>query len=298
MKKLEYFTVRTALWVFRFLPLSAARAIGLVLAELGWYFLAQPRRTCLKNLSLSFPDWNEKKVRSVARQVYRNLGRSAGETMKLSRVTRGWVDQNVRFVGDNEASRKAAEEKRGVVCLVSHFGNWELQGAVWALMGHPVAVVAFPQSNRQVDELIRKNRESSGMRVIYTGHHGTVELLEHLRNGKVAGILADQNAGKDGLRLPFFGRDCSVAKAPAVLARKTGAALIPMFLLREKDGTFTFITLPEIPVAKTDDVAKDVETTTRAWLKAQEDFIREHPDQYFWVHRRWKHYENQSGVGN
>ncbi len=116
-------------------------------------------------------------------------------------------------------------------------------------------------------------------------------LLDHLREGKIVAILADQNAGKDGLRLPFFGRDCSVAKAPAVLARKTGAALIPAFLVREKDGTFTNHTLPEIPIIKTDDVAADIETVTRAWLQVQEDFIRRYPEQYFWVHRRWKHYE-------
>jgi KDO2-lipid IV(A) lauroyltransferase len=208
-------------------------------------------------------------------------------------LNRQWVDKNVRFVGEDAAVWKALEEKRGIVALVSHFGNWELFGTVAALWGWPLAVVAFPQSNRLVDELVLKNRQSSGMKIIYTGHRGTVELLHQLKDGKVGAILADQNAGKDGLRLPFFGRDCSVAKAPAVMARKTGAALIPMFFLREKDDTFTFVTLPEIPVVKTDDVVKDVETITRACLKVQEDFIRAHPEQYFWLHRRWKHYENQ-----
>jgi KDO2-lipid IV(A) lauroyltransferase len=82
-----------------------------------------------------------------------------------------------------------------------------------------------------------------------------------------------------------------VAKAPAVLARKTGAALFPAFLVREADGTFTDHILPEVPMVRTGDVEKDVRETTRAWLKVQEDFIRERPEQYFWLHRRWKHYE-------
>lgn len=293
MKKLEYFAAYAALFVFKIIPLPLARAIGLTLAEIAWYVLPQPRRTCLRNLRLSFPEWDEAKVVTVARQVYRNLGRSVGETLGLSKLKRAWVEKNVKFTGEDAAVWKAVEEKRGVVALVSHFSNWELFGTVAALRGWPLAVVAFPQSNRKVDELVLKNRESSGMKIIYTGHRGTVELLNHLKDGKVGAILADQNAGKDGLRLPFFGRDCSVAKAPAVMARKTGAALIPMFFLREKDNTFTFITLPEIPVVKTDDVVKDVETITRDCLKVQEDFIRAHPEQYFWLHRRWKHYENQ-----
>jgi KDO2-lipid IV(A) lauroyltransferase len=292
-KTLEYWAALGALFVFRFIPLRLARAIGVGLSVVLYYLLAQPRRTCLKNLRLSFPEWDEAKVHDVAHQVYRNLGMCFGETLKLSRLKKEWVEKNIRFVGADEVVDRAVAEKRGVVMVGSHFGNWELHGSSWALKGRPVAAVAFPQSNKKVDELVLKNRNASGMKIIYTGHRGTVEILNHLREGKIAAILSDQNAGKDGLRLPFFGRDCSVAKAPAVLARKTGAALIPAFLLREKDGTFTNVTLPEIPIVKTDDVNKDVETITRAWLKVQEDFIREHPDQYFWVHRRWKHYENK-----
>jgi KDO2-lipid IV(A) lauroyltransferase len=291
VKNLEYLAARFALFVFRYLPLFLARAIGVSLARMAWVFLAQPRRTTLRNIRLSFPDWDEAKVEKVARQAYRNLGRSVGETLGLSRLTREWVEKNVRFVGEEEAFQRAMKKKKGVVALVSHFGNWELHGTVVALMGWPVAVVAFPQSNKRVDELVLKNRESSGMKIIYTGHRGTVELLDHLRDGKVGAILADQNAGKEGLRLPFFGRDCSVAKAPAIMARKTGAALIPMFFIREKDDTFIHVILPEVKVEKTDDVVKDVEITTKRWLKVQEDFIRAHPEQYFWMHRRWKHYE-------
>lgn len=291
MKTVEYLFTRLALWVFRFLPLSWARGFGLALSEAGWWLLAQPRRTTLRNLRLSFPEWDEKRVRATARSAYHQLGRNAGETLCLSRLSRGWVERHVRFTGETEAAEKALHDKRGVVALVSHFGHWELQGAVWGLRGFNVAVVAFPQSNQQVDRLIEKNRNAGGMKVIYTGHRGTVQLLDHLRAGGLCGILADQNAGKDGLRLPFFGRDCSVAKSPAVLARKTGAALYPMFLVREKNGDFTHYVLPEIEVDKTDDVGADVEATTRRWLAAQEAFIREHPDQYFWMHRRWKHYE-------
>jgi KDO2-lipid IV(A) lauroyltransferase len=291
MKTAEYLLARVALALFRHLPLSAARAIGVALSGPLWWLLAQPRRACLRNIRSSFPEWDEAKVHAVGREVYRHLGRCLGEALGLSRLTREWVEENVQFVGEDAAVDRALASGRGVVMVVSHFGNWELHGASWALKGRPVAAVAFEQSNRKVDALVRENREASGMRVVYTGHKGTVALLDHLREGKIVAILADQNAGKDGLRLPFFKRDCSVAKAPAVLARKTGAALIPAFLVREKDGTFTNHTLPEIPIVKTDDVAADIEAVTRAWLQVQEDFIRRYPEQYFWVHRRWKHYE-------
>jgi KDO2-lipid IV(A) lauroyltransferase len=229
-------------------------------------------------------------VKETARAVYRHLGFSLAETLKMSRIDKAWVGKNVRLQGMDRI-KKILDSGKGIISLVSHFGCWELQGAAWSVAGWPLAVVAFPQSNKQVDALILKNRTSTGMEIIYTGHHGTVRALRVLREGGVVGLLADQNAGKDGLRLPFFGRDCSVTKAPAVLARKTGAVMIPMFMVREKDGTFTNHVLPEVKVDKTENLEKDIEVTTRRFLKVQEDFIREHPSQYFWVHRRWKHYE-------
>ncbi len=291
MKKLEYLAARLALGFFRLLPLGLARGLGRGASTLTWVLLAQPRRTALRNIRLGFPEKDEVWVRRTARATYRQLGSSLGEMLQLPRFDKAWVARNVRFVG-MEPLEACLAQGRGVIALGCHFGNWELQGGAWALRGYPTAVVAFPQSNHQVDELILKNRESTGMKVIYTGHHGTAQLLQHLKRGGVAGILADQNAGKDGLRLPFFGRDCSVAKAPAVLARKTGAALIPGFLVRESDGTFTNYALPEIPIAQTGDVERDILETTKAWLRVQEDFIRRYPEQYFWLHRRWKHYEN------
>lgn len=292
MKTLEYLAALVALAFFKAVPLSVGRRLCRMIAAVAWRVLRKPRQTCEHNLRLSFPEWDERKVAATAREVFRHLGLSLAEALKMSTFDRAWVEKNVKFSGMEEVTRRL-KAGQGVIGLVSHFGSWELHGTAWALSGYPLAVVAFPQSNKRVDALILRNRVSTGMEIIYTGHRGTARALQCLRSGIVVGLLADQNAGKDGLRLPFFGRDCSVTKAPAVLARKTGAAILPSFLLREKDGTFTHHLLPEVPVDHTDDMEKDVENTTKRFLQVQEDFIRRHPEQYFWVHQRWKHYENR-----
>jgi len=289
MKVLEYLSALAFIGLVRFLPLAWARALGRGLAGVAYRLLASPRRVGEVNLRKCFPDWGDAQVRTTLRSLYRQLGWALGEICHLPGLDRHWVEKNVAFEGQERVEGPLARG-RGVIALVSHFGNWELHGAVFARRGYDVKVIAFPQSNKRVDDLIRRNRESSGMKVVYTGHKGTGEVLEHLRRGGVVGMLADQNAGDSGLRLPFFGRDCSVAKAPAVLARKTGAALVPIFLVRQEKHRFVSKAMPEVPVSRTDDAEKDVLEATKRWLKVQEDFIREHPDHYFWLHRRWKHY--------
>lgn len=290
MRTLEYLAVRVLVGLVRILPLGVARALGAALAGAVWALLKRPREVGRRNLQRSFPEWDPGRVQATLKAVYRQLGWSLVEVCRLPDLGADWVAANVDFEG-RERVDGPLRRGRGVIALVSHFGNWELLGAIFARVGYAPKVVAFPQSNRRVDELIRANRESTGMKVVYTGHRGTAELLAHLKSGGMAGILADQNAGAGGLRLPFFGRDASVAKAPAVLARKTGAAIVPVFLLRGPGRRFTVKVLPEVAVDRTDDAERDIRETTRRWLKVQEDFIREHPDQYFWLHRRWKHYE-------
>jgi len=296
MKGLEYGFVWVLVGFLRILPVSVARNLGKLLSLGMWVFLKKTRRVGEENLARSFPDWPSSRVRSTLKVLYRHMGLALAEDCHLPDLDRKWMEKHVA-IEHRELIDSALAQGRGVISLVSHFGNWELHGAVMARMGYSVKVVAFPQSNPRVDALIRRNRESTGMKVVYTGHQGTHEILEHLRHGGMVGMLADQNAGKSGLRLPFFGRDCSVAKAPAVLARKTGAALIPMFLLRDAENRFTSVTLPEIPVERTENSEKDVWEATRKWLKVQEEFIREHPEHYFWLHRRWKHFEG-SPMGN
>jgi Kdo2-lipid IVA lauroyltransferase/acyltransferase len=290
MKILEYLVVLLVVAFMRVIPLSAARSIGAGLADLAYRVLAKPRRVGGRNLHRSFPDWTPVQVDRTLREVYRRMGYALGEVCRLQDFDLRWMERNVSFQ-DRSAVDAIQGRGRGVIALVCHFSNWELQGALFARWGYRPKVVAFPQSNPHVDRLIRLNRESTGMKIVYTGHKGTIEVLRHLREGGMVGILADQNAGAGGLRLPFFGRDCSVAKAPAVLARKSGAAILPIFLTRGEKHHFTVHVLPEVEVSKTDDAEMDVLETTRRWLAVQEEFIRKRPEEYFWLHSRWKHYE-------
>lgn len=291
MKLLEYLLAAGVLGALRPLPLGALRRAGEAAAAAAWFLLPGPRRTALTNLERSFPDRDAAWARRTARECYRLLGRNLAEVLHLPRLGEGWIRQHVRFEG-REHFDAARAEGRGVIALTFHFGNWELAGAVYPRLGIPVAAVAFPQTNRRLDVLIRRNREAAGMKVVYTGHRGTARILRWLESGGVVGLLADQNAGAAGFRLPFLGRHASVSRAPAVLSRRTGAPLLPHFFLREPVDRFCMKIFPPIRVPDTGNAERDLEAATREWLAVQEEMVRKHPEHYFWLHRRWKHYEN------
>jgi KDO2-lipid IV(A) lauroyltransferase len=295
MKNIEYFFLKIIDFVFSFLPLKICCWSGSFISRIAFWILPKYRKLARKNISESFPHWSALRVDLILKKMYRQLGRNLGEFFYLSRFDSDWLFYHVEFQ-NQEMVDAVLKKGRGVIALVAHFGNWELHGTIWAKRGYSLKVIAFPQSNKRVDQLIREKRESSGMQVIYTGHQGTRDIIAHLKMGGVVGMLADQNAGDSGLRLSFLGRPCSVSKAPAAIARKTHAALFPTFLLRKKNSPDRFINvvLPEIIVPETDNVEHDILTATQNWVKAQENFIKKNPDHYFWFHRRWKHYENNA----
>lgn len=249
------------------------------------------RRRVLEQIQKSFPNKSAEECHSIARGCYLHFGKNLAEAVHLPRLDRAWMEKHIRFEGEavlQEIDRK----KRGMLALTFHFGHWELAGAFYPKYGRKVAVVAFAQTNRRVDALIRKNREQAGMEVIYTGHAGTARILRVLREGGIVGLLADQNAGAAGLKLNFLGRPASVSRAPAVLAYRTEAPLVAHFLWREENACFRFRVFPPLWADRTRKQEEEVERLTRAWLAVQEEMVLAYPEHFFWFHRRWKHYEN------
>ena len=289
MKKLshilEYVFLVTTGFILRRLPYRSASAVGSVFGKILHLFDKKHRKIAFDNLRASFPGKTEAELNDIIKKLYDNMGRSFTEFLYLPKLPLEKLKTLIKVKGE-EHLKAAIKKGKGVIVIVSHFGNWELMGARYTEYGTST-VIAFPQSNVLTDKVITKYRTNAGMQIIFTGN-AVKDIFRALRNKEMVGFLADQDAHGEGVFIDFFGRPASTNRGPAVMALKTKAAIITSFIAREKDNTFTLHIEPELPLVDTGDFEADVRKNTENWSMVLERYVREYPEQWFWVHRRWK----------
>jgi D,D-heptose 1,7-bisphosphate phosphatase len=282
-----------ALWfigLFRVLPWRTARVLASGWAGALYYLLPKRRAVTLNNLRRAFSsDMSEKEIRRLARASYRNLAYSLLEFAKIGAMDREGVMSRVKVEGI-EHLREALALRRGVILVASHFGNWEWMGAVHAQNGLPTHVVARPLDNPYLNRLVNRLRERFGSRVVNSKNPGAVrEILGALHRGEGVGFLIDQSpAGERGVFVDFLGRLAYTHKITALAAQRTGAPVIPVFMVREKDGSHRFVYEKPLELASTADREEDVRANTQRMAGVIEGWIRAYPEQWLWMHDRWK----------
>ncbi|HET6369702.1 MAG TPA: lysophospholipid acyltransferase family protein [Nitrospiria bacterium] len=282
-----YLLVRVIDFIFRMLPLSLARGAGRGLGDLFYSLDAKHRRITLDNLRRALgTERSEEELERIARNSYRNVGASVGEFMKLSSLSPDRVARWVRIEGIEHYLAARAEGK-GVLFLTAHFGNWELMAVAFTMRGYRLFPVARPLDNPLLDRLINQKREQWGSLVL--SKFGVArEVTQLLKKGETIGFLLDQNvSGKGGVFVPFFGRPASTNKGLALIALRTGAPVIPAFIVREGAG-HRLVFEKEIELLRTGDVEADVLENTARFTRTIEAYVRRYPDQWLWMHRRWK----------
>jgi KDO2-lipid IV(A) lauroyltransferase len=205
--------------------------------------------------------------------------------LRLSRLGREDVVAATDVEG-LDALRSALEGGTGVVVVTGHFGNWEVGGAAVAARGIPLDVVAQRQANPLFDRLLNRQRERLGMGVIERGR-ATRQALRALRSGRVVAFVADQDARRAGVFVPFLGRPASTFRGPVVLALRSGAPVFIGTAERLPDGRYD-VRLRRIPDPGGSDPEERARALTAAHTAALEEAVRRRPSQYFWHHRRWK----------
>jgi Kdo2-lipid IVA lauroyltransferase/acyltransferase len=191
-----------------------------------------------------------------------------------------------RFPAALDDLRAAVDAGRGVIVATAHLGNWEVAGAALAARGLPVDAVVQRQANPYFDRMINQARARLGFRIIPRGG-ATGAALRSLAEGRVIGLVADQDARSVGVFVPFMGRPASTHRGAAVLALRSGAPLFMGVMIRRGDGVYE-ARLERIPVPAAGDFDERVHTVTAAFTRVLESAVRDHPEQYFWHHRRWK----------
>lgn len=284
--RLEVVLVRALQGVERVLGRRAAGAVVAAAGRLAYRPLGIRRATVEGHLRQAFPDRDEAWVRRTAAAAYAHLGREGLSLLRLYRLGPADVVRETRVVEGLEALRSAVEAGTGAVVVTGHFGNWEIGGAAVAARGIPLDVVAQRQANPLFDRLINDARSRLGMRVIYRGR-ATKETLRSLREGRVVAFVADQDARRAGVFVPFLGRQASTFRGPAVLALRSGAPLFIATAIRTEDGRHD-VRIRSVPMPEEGDPEERTEALTARHASALEEAVRAHPEQYLWHHRRWK----------
>jgi KDO2-lipid IV(A) lauroyltransferase len=271
----------------RRVPLTASSRLGSALGDAFYYGSPQYRSVALSNLRWAFGnEWPEEKIVRVAREAFRNIGKSAIEFLRMPALTDSDILRLTAYEGREHLDAALARGK-GCLLVTAHFGNWELMAARMSLDGYKLSVIARDADDADANRIINTIREDRGYRVF--SRDGSMKpVLQALHRNEFLGILIDQNNTK-GIFVPFFGKLAATATGPAALARSTGAAIVPAFSIRQPDDTHLISLQPALNLEFTEDKEADLHRATALITAVVEQAVRDHPDQWLWIHNRWKH---------
>ena len=279
-QRLEYFGARLIWGLFGLLPLDMASALGGWLARaVGPWLRAD--RIARRNLARAFPDKSQVEIETILRGMWDNIGRVAGEFPHLEQMS----TERVELIGQEYIDLLRDDGQAGIF-ISGHVGNWELNGAVAVARGLPLHLVYRAANNPWVEDLYRKGRKNAAVALIQKGSEGARQALIVLKKGGHLGMLVDQKMN-DGVAIPFFGRDAMTAPAMAQFATKFKCPLVPARVERLRGANFRLTVFPPMEFPHTGDPHDDNRLLLIRINALLEEWVRDRPDQWLWVHRRW-----------
>jgi KDO2-lipid IV(A) lauroyltransferase len=287
-QRLEYALAWPFIKILGVLPRSLARAFGIGIGWVVYLLHVRLRQVGMRNLALAFPEKSAAERGRILRGEFTSLGRQLAEVCQIPKYTPENVDQVVVYEGFENYERARARG-RGVLFLTAHFGGWELSAFTHSMHGHWMHVVVRPLDNPYLDRLIRNYRTMHGNKIVDKADF-VRGLLAAMKAGEVVGILMDTNmTPPQGVFVDFFGIPACTASGLARIALRTDAAVVPGFTiwdpaLRKYRLRFD----PAVELIRTGHLEADIVANTRRFTNIIEDYVRRYPEQWLWVHRRWK----------
>jgi len=279
---LEYLLALIVVHSLAIAPDPLAEPLARVYTRLLDLAIPRLRRVGMRNLEIALPGLNAKERTRIVNGVFRSIARMLVTFARFPRMTRDNIHGWIRYEG-YEHFERALEQGKGVLFATAHLGNWELSAFAHALMSAPMRVVVRPLDNPRIDALVEFRRALSGNHLVEKRDFAR-SILQALKNNEAVGVLIDQNAGLDnGVFIDFFGVPACAVVGFAKLAAHSGAAVIPGFAIwSEEERKYVLRFYPPLPL--TGDAALD----TQILHTQLECIIRQYPDQWLWIHRRWK----------
>lgn len=269
------------------IPLKVSLYIAALAGRVVFWVLAPYRNIAIQNLRFAFgAEKSEEEIRAIARKVFENLAKNAVEMLNFPKID----ERNFRKFVTLENRRtldEAFARGNGVIIITAHFGNWELLAAGFRLEGYPGVTIGRKIYFDKYDKYLNYLRKTHDVNVIYRDDSPR-KMLKILKENKILGIVADQDVDSvEGVFVDFFGKPAYTPAGPAALAKATGAALVPALILR-RDGYHSLIVEEPVELTDTGDKEKDLVENTQKWSNVIESYIRRYPEQWVWMHKRWK----------
>lgn len=267
-------------WFMKKSP-EGAEASGAKLGRLIFRVSKKHRERALENVRRAFPEKSAEEQTNISRQVLEHFGRVMADFVRAPIRTNAEVLGSMTIEGF-EHLEKAQANGKGTIVISGHFGNWERMAQALVAKGLTTSVVARDANDPEMNQLVLDLRHAGGVSVISRGD-AIKPIVDALKRNEVVGILPDQNS--EEIFVPFFDVPCGTVKGPAVISKRTGAPIIPIYCARTGPNRYRFIIQPPLQPEEGFDF---VEGMTRAINHSLEGIIREYPDQYLWIHNRWK----------
>ena len=287
-RKLEYAAAWPFIKILGAMPRPLSRAFAIGLAQVVYLLHFRLRQVGMRNLEMVFPDKSVAERRRILRGVFTSLGRQLAELCQFPKYTPENIDEVVVYDA-LENYECAYAQKKGVLFLTAHFGGWELSAFAHSLHGHWLHIVMRPMDNQYLDRLLQHYRTMHGNKTVAKDDF-VRGLLAAMRAGETVGILMDTNmTPPQGIFVDFFGIPACTASGLARIALRTDAAVVPGFTIWDPAlHKYRLRFDPALELIRTGDLEADIAANTQRFTQVIEDYVRNYPDQWLWVHRRWK----------
>jgi len=288
IERLQYAVAWAFVKTLGILPRALARSLAAVGARVLLFLRPKLRKTAEFNLKLAFPEWTEAQRKTVMKKMTRNLGWMAAEFAQFPKYTKEDIESAVVLDG-HENFLAGQSRGKGVLYLTGHIGAWELSSFAHALYGFPLHYMARPLDSKPLDALVNRYRGLSGNKPIFKNASAR-QVLRVLKEAGTVGILADQNTmPEEGVWVDFFGTPACTTTGIARVALHTDAAVVPGYAYWDENlRKYRLRFEPPVQLIRTGDTERDILENTQRFAKVIEQIIREHPEQWVWIHARWK----------
>ena len=288
-KRLVRFSlVSTVLLLISRLPIAWAAGLGRFLGSAAFALAGEERSKALDSLARAFPEKSPAERLALSRACFRHLGQCAGELACIRQLDARVAEWVLWPEADRRALDDALARKQGVVFVSGHVGNWELLARRVALAGYPAQTIAKETTDARLTALVERFRASGQLKTLWRGQEGAAKaMLRALRAGEILGMLIDQDTRVQSVFVPFFGTPAATPRAAADLALRTGAAVVMGFCQRQRSGQYV-LSMRELPLPSSGNREADAVALTSSMTAEIEAAIRQAPEQWVWMHRRWK----------
>jgi len=281
-----YSLYRIGHFLTRIVPLKASYAIACLASDIHFSMAKSERRAVIANLKVVGGEGRSgKEYAHMARDVFRNFAKYLVDFFRFEKIDEDYMERNIKITG-RENIDKALSRGKGVIMLSAHIGNWELGGFVVGRLGYPISAVVLAHQHKKINDFFTRQRQIGNMRPIELGM-SLRACYNVLKSNQLLALLGDRDFLKNGLRIDFFGKPAIIPRGPSAFGCRLGSALVPVFMIREKDDSFHFIM--EEPITAKEGIGEEeaIEELTARYLKILEKYISRYPTQWYVFREFW-----------